>query len=123
MLTRIRNAAAASLPKADMPASKMKAAIADVLKEEGYISNYAVVGEGVKKLLVVELKYDDNGKPVIGKIERVSKPSCRRHCPCSGIPRIHNGLGTVILSTPNGIMSGRKATKENVGGEILCYVW
>ncbi len=123
MLTRVRNAGAAGLPAVEMPASKEKAAIAAVLKEEGYISNFTVVGDGAKKLLALELKYDDNGKMIIDHIERVSKPSCRVHCQCKNIPNVRNGLGIVILSTPNGIMSGRKATKENVGGEILCYVW
>lgn len=122
MLTRVRNAGAAGLAKTDIPGSREKLAIAEVLKEEGYIQDVTVVTDGVKKNLVVELKYRD-GKPVIEGIERVSKPSCRRYCSCSEIPRVRNGLGTVILSTPNGVMSGRRAVKENVGGEILCYVW
>lgn len=123
MLTRIRNAGAAGLPNVEMPSSRMKEAIASVLKEEGYIGSFTTAGEGAHKLLAIELKYDDNGKPVIDHIERVSKPSCRVHCQCKDIPNVRNGLGTVILSTPNGVMSGRKATKENVGGEILCCVW
>ena len=122
MLTRIRNAGSAGLKKVEMPSSREKAAIAKVLKEEGYISDYAVSEDGAKRVLSVVLKYA-NGKSVIEGIERVSKPSCRVHCGSREIPRVRNGLGTVVLTTPKGIMSGRQAAKENVGGEILCYVW
>ena len=122
MLTRIRNAAAAGLEKVSMPLSKEKKAIAEVLKEEGYLSSVSVSGEGVKKEIVVELKYVGE-KAVIEGIERVSKSSCRIHCGSREIPRVRNGLGIVVLSTPKGIMSGRSAAKENVGGEILCRVW
>ena len=122
MLTRIRNAGSAGLKKVEMPSSREKAAIAKVLKEEGYISDYAVSEDGAKRVLSVVLKYA-NGKSVIEGIERVSKPSCRIHCGSREIPRVRNGLGTVILTTPNGIMSGRRAAREKVGGEILCYVW
>ena len=122
MLTRIRNAAAAGLDKVSIPLSKEKKAIAEVLKEEGYLAKVSVVGEGVKSQIVVELKYVGE-KAVIEGIERVSKSSCRIHCGSREIPRVRNGLGIVVLSTPKGIMSGRKAAKENVGGEILCRVW
>ena len=122
MLTRIRNAGMAGLDKASMPLSREKQAIAGVLKEEGYIKEFAVTGEGAKRELDVELKYADD-KPVIGGMERVSKPSCRVYCGVREIPRVRNGLGIVVLTTPKGIMSGRKAAAENVGGEILCYVW
>ena len=122
MLTRLRNAGMAGLKKVDMPGSLVKSAIADVLKNEGYISNFTVVEDGVKKTLVIDLKYVNN-KSVIEGIERVSKPSCRIHCGSTEVPRVRNGLGTVILTTPNGIMSGKSAVKANVGGEILCYVW
>ena len=122
MLTRIRNAGAAGLKKVVMPASNEKAAIAAVLKEEGYIGEFAVSGEGAKRTLGIEIKYY-GGKPVIAGLERVSKPSCRVHCGCAEIPRVRNGLGIVVLSTPKGIISGRKAKAENVGGEIICYVW
>ena len=122
MLTRIRNAAAAGLEKVSIPLSKEKKAIAEVLKEEGYLTKVSVVGEGVKSQIVVELKYAGE-TPVIEGIERVSKSSCRIHCGSREIPRVRNGLGIVVLSTPKGIMSGRKAAKENVGGEILCRVW
>ena len=122
MLTRLRNAGSANLKKVSMPSWKEKVAIADVLKTEGYITDYAVAEDGVKRELVIELKYV-NGASVIEGIERVSKPSCRIYCGSREIPRVRNGLGTVVLTTPKGIMSGRRAVKENVGGEILCYVW
>ncbi len=122
MLTRIRNAGAAGLPTVAMPGSKVKAAIAGVLKSEGYIQEFNVIENGPKSELVVTLKYSA-GKPVIEGIERISKPSCRIHCGSKEIPLVRNGLGTVVLSTPNGVMSGRQASKTNVGGEILCYVW
>ena len=122
MLTRIRNAGAAGLKEVAMPSSREKAAIAGVLKAEGYVKDFAVAEDGAKSRLVIELKYV-GGKPVIEGLERVSKPSCRVHCGSREIPRVRNGLGTVVLTTPKGIMSGRQAAKENVGGEILCYVW
>ena len=122
MLTRVRNAGAAGLKKIEMPSSKEKAAIAAVLKEEGYISDFAVLEDGAKRILSVTLKYYQ-GQPVIEGIQRVSKPSCRIHCTCKDIPKVLGGLGTVVLSTPMGILSGRKAKEANVGGEVLLYVW
>ena len=122
MLTRVRNAVAAGLKKVAMPSSNEKVAIAKVLKEEGYVVDYAVTEDGVKRVLSIELKYA-NGKSVIEGLQRVSKPSCRVHCGSREIPRVRNGLGTVILTTPAGVVSGRQAVKANVGGEILCYVW
>ena len=122
MLTRLRNAGAAGLKKIEMPSSKEKAAIAAVLKEEGYISDFAVLEDGAKRVLSVTLKYYQ-GQPVIEGIQRISKPSCRIHCTCKEIPKVRGGLGTVVLSTPNGILSGRKAKEVNCGGEVLLYVW
>ena len=122
MLTRVRNAGAAGLPEVVLPSSNEKSASAAVLKQEGYIKEFSVEADGVKKTLKIALKYC-NGKPVIEGIERVSKPSRRMHCGVQNIPRVRNGLGTVILSTPKGIISGRQAVAENVGGEILCFVW
>ena len=122
MLTRVRNAGAAGLKKIEMPSSKEKAAIAAVLKEEGYITDFAVLEDGAKRILSVTLKYYQ-GAPVIEGIQRVSKPSCRIHCTCKDIPKVRGGLGTVVLSTPNGILSGRKAKEVNCGGEVLLYVW
>ena len=122
MLTRIRNAGNAGLKTVSVPLSKEKQAIAAVLQEEGYVGKVEVIGEGVARELSIALKYYE-GKAVIGGLERVSKPSCRVHCGCAEIPRVRNGQGTVILSTPKGILSGRKAKSANVGGEIICYVW
>ena len=122
MLTRIRNAGTAGLKTVAVPLSKEKLAIAGVLQEEGYVGKVEVIGEGVARDIAITLKYYD-GKAVIGGLERVSKPSCRVHCGCAEIPRVRNGQGTVILSTPKGILSGRKAKSANVGGEIICYVW
>jgi len=122
MLTRIRNAGMASLKEVRMPSSNMKKAVADVLREEGFIKSYNESGDGAKKELVVDLKYYKK-KPVIEGIKRISKPSCRIYCGSSEIPRVKNGFGIVILSTPKGVISGKKAAELNVGGEIICYVW
>ena len=122
MISCIKNAGIASIKEISIPNSKMKASVAAVLKEEGYISDYSIEGSGVVKKLLIKLKYY-NKKPVIDGIKRVSKPSCRIYCASTEIPKIRNGLGTVILSTPSGIISGKKAAAQNVGGEILCYVW
>jgi len=122
MLTRIRNAGMALKSDVDMPISRMKLAIAEVLKSEGYIADYREEGEGVEKQLVLRLKYR-NKKPVIEGIERISRPSCRIYCGSGEIPDVRNGLGIVILSTPKGVISGRVAASEHVGGEVLCKVW
>lgn len=122
MLTRLRNATMALLPEVTMPASKMKRAVAEVLQGEGYIIGYREEGEGVARQLVIQMKYRHR-KPVIEGIRRVSRASCRMYCHCREIPRVRNGMGIVILSTPKGVLSGRQARHENVGGEILCTVW
>lgn len=123
MLTRIRNGNAAKLDLVDMPHSNLKAAIADVLKKGGYIAAYSVEGDKVKTL-TLELKYKGKARtPVIEGLQRVSKPSCRIYAGSDEIPLVLGGLGTVILSTSQGIMSGRAAKKQNIGGEVLCYVW
>lgn len=121
MLTRLRNAGMSCQKEVVMPASKMKAAIAKVLLEEGYIAGYSVEDD-VKKTLKIELKYYMR-RPVIEGLERVSKPSCRLYCGCKEIPRVKDGLGIAILSSPKGVLSGKDAQKQNVGGEVLCYVW
>ncbi len=122
MLTCLRNAGMAGLKEISMPSSKVKSAIAEVFKKEGYIMDYAVEGDGVKKALKIKMKFYNN-KPVIEGIKRISKPSCRIYCTSREIPRIRNGYGTVVMSTPNGIVSGQDAAKNNVGGEVLCYIW
>ena len=121
MLTRLRNGYMSKQKEVVIPSSKLKVAIAKVLEQEGYIKGFRVDGD-VKKTLVVEMKYF-NRRSVVEGIERVSKPSCRLYCGCRDIPKVKDGLGLAILSTPKGILSGADAEKQNVGGEILCYVW
>ncbi len=121
MLTRLRNGAMSMQKEVTMPSSKMKEAIARVLLEEGYVSDVVVEGE-TKKTLKIRMKYEHR-RPVIEDLERVSKPSCRLYCGSKEIPRVKDGMGIAILSTPKGILSGKDAVKQNVGGEILCYVW
>ncbi len=121
MLTRLRNGYMSKQKEVVIPSYKLKVAIAQVLEQEGYIKGFRVDGE-VKKTLVVEMKYF-NRRSVVEGIERVSKPSCRLYCGCKDIPKVKDGLGLAILSTPKGILSGADAEKQNVGGEILCYVW
>ena len=123
MLTRIRNAGRAAKKDVSIPMSKMKSAIAEVLKSEGYIADYRIDGDtAATKNLTLRLKYR-NKQPVIEGIERVSKPSCRIYCGSEDIPNVRNGLGIVVLSTPKGVISGRTAASEKVGGEVLCKVW
>ena len=123
MLTRVRNALAARHPKVDVPASKLKAEIARIMKEEGYITNYKVAEEGAKKTIKIYLKYGNDSRPVISEIERVSRPGCRVYVGQQNIPRVLGGLGINILTTPRGVMTGRAAHREKVGGEILCRIW
>ncbi len=123
MLTRIRNAVRARHPRVDVPASKMKVEIARILKEEGYISNYKVMGEGAKKTLRLYLKYGPEEETPILNLERVSRPGRRIYVGAKEIPRVLGGLGIAILSTPKGIMTGREAHHRNVGGEVLCFVY
>ena len=123
MLTRIRNGGTSANKKdITMPASKLKLALANVLKREGYITDFREEGDGVKKQLAVTLKYK-NKTSVIEGIERISRPSCRIYCGSEDIPLVRDGFGIVILSTPKGVLSGRDAKAEKVGGEILCKVW
>ena len=121
MLTRIRNAQTAGHAEVAMPASKLKTAIAQVLKDEGYIDDFAIQGEGKDRQLRVGLKYYA-GRPVIERLERVSKPGLRIYKGRHDIPKIMNGLGVAIVSTSRGVMTDRKARNDGVGGEILCYV-
>ena len=121
MLTRIRNAQMVGHTEVVMPASRLKAAIAQVLKDEGYIEDFALRDQGVKKELHIGLKYYA-GRPVIERLERVSKPGLRVYKGRNDIPRIMNGLGVAILSTSRGVMTDRKARADGVGGEVLCIV-
>ncbi|HEY3432024.1 MAG TPA: 30S ribosomal protein S8 [Rhodocyclaceae bacterium] len=121
MLTRIRNAQMVEKASVSMPASKLKAAIATVLKDEGYIEDFAVRNGDGKAVLDIALKYYA-GRPVIEKIERISKPGLRVYKGTDELPRVMNGLGVAIVSTPKGVMTDRKARASNVGGEVLCIV-
>lgn len=123
MLTRIRNALMARHDYADVPASKLKEAIVQVLKREGYIGGYEVRSEGSHKTIRVHLAYAENREPAITGIERVSKPGLRVYAGRGEIPRVYGGLGIAILSTPQGVMTGKEARRRGVGGEVLCYVW
>jgi small subunit ribosomal protein S8 len=121
MLTRIRNAHRALLPALEMPHSKVKESIAGILKKEGYIAEVSVEGKPMKKLKL-KLKYQGK-KGVIEGLRRVSSPGLRRYVGATEIPRVRGGLGTAIVSTSQGVMSGTQARKNNLGGELLCYVW
>jgi small subunit ribosomal protein S8 len=121
MLTRIRNAQMVQKASVALPSSKLKVAIAQVLKDEGYIDGFAVAGEATKPTLEIALKYYA-GKAVIEKIERVSKPGLRVYKGCHDIPKVQNGLGVAIVTTPQGVMTDRKARAAGIGGEVLCYV-
>ncbi|HSR02522.1 MAG TPA: 30S ribosomal protein S8 [Methylophilaceae bacterium] len=121
MLTRIRNAQSVNKISVSMPASKLKGAIANVLKDEGYIEDYSVDTNNGKPVLNIELKYYA-GRPVIEKIERVSKPGLRVYKSGQDIPKVMNGLGVTIVSTSKGVMTDRKAQAAGIGGELLCVV-
>jgi small subunit ribosomal protein S8 len=123
MLTRVRNALIAKHQKVDVPASKLKAEVARILKEEGYIANYKLAEEGSLKLIRLYLKYTPANAPAIAHIERLSRPGCRVYVNSKEIPRVLGGLGINILTTPKGVMTGKTARKEGVGGELLCQVW
>jgi len=123
MLTRIRNAVAARHEQVNIPTSKLKVAIAKVLKEEGFIRTFETFEEGPRRFLRIQLVYTDKKEPLLNGIKRVSKPGLRVYVQKREIPRVYNGLGIAILSTPKGIMTGQQAWRERTGGEVLCYVW
>ena len=124
MLTRVRNASKARLDTAVMPSSKLKTEIAKILLEEGYINSFEVSdGENINGILKVYLKYGKDRKGVIEGLKRISKPGLRVYSEKENIPRVLGGLGTVIISTSQGIMTGKKAKKLGIGGEIICHVW
>jgi small subunit ribosomal protein S8 len=123
MLTRIRNGVRVKLPKVDIPASRLKAEIARILKNEGYIANFKVIEGEHQGAIRVFLKYGQGHERVITDLQRVSRPGCRIYCGKSEIPRVYGGLGINILSTSRGVMTGRDAARSGVGGEILCNVW
>jgi small subunit ribosomal protein S8 len=124
MLTRIRNANLARHQTTEVPSTKMTRSIATVLKAEGFIGEFEEVGEGVKKHLVISLKYKGKGKrPIITSLKRVSKPGFRVYSNRKELPRVLGGIGIAIISTSSGIMTDREARRQGLGGEVLCYVW
>ena len=123
MLTRIRNASMVSHPTVEIPSSKLKTELAKLLKEEGFITDYSVKETGKFKVLVITLKYDSKNKPVISKLERISRPGLRNYSKAKNLPQVLGGMGIAIISTSKGLLTDRKARKENIGGEVLCYVY
>jgi small subunit ribosomal protein S8 len=123
MLTRIRNAITARKAKVIMPASKMKARIAEVLKDEGFVGTISSEEDGKQGLLSIELRYDNNNHNAIQGIRRVSKPGQRSYARHDNLPRVRSGLGIAILTTSKGVMTEREARKQGLGGELLCEVW
>ena len=123
MLTRIRNANMVSHPSVEMPSSKLKVQLAKLLKEEGFITDYNVKEDGKFKVLEITLKYDAKNKPVITKLERISKPGLRNYSKAKNLPKVLGGMGIAIVSTSKGLLTDRKARKETIGGEVLCYVY
>jgi small subunit ribosomal protein S8 len=123
MLTRIRNANSSLHEQVDVPVSKMKERVAKVLKREGFIKDYQVIQAGPQGVLRIAMKYTQERLRVINGLTRVSKPGLRRYIGKDEIPNLYGGMGVVIMSTPKGVMTGRKARKQGVGGEVLAYVW
>ena len=123
MLTRIRNANSARHLSVDIPASNLKKSIAEILLEEGYIKNYQIIDDGKQGIIRVSLKYAENKQRVISGIKRISKPGLRIYASKEELPRVLKGLGIAIISPSKGVMTDKKARKENVGGEVLAYIW
>ena len=124
MLTRIRNACAVRHRTTEVPTTKMTLSIAKVLKSEGFIEDYAETGEGIKRKLVLTLKYKGKTRqPLFNTLKRVSKPGLRVYAPSKQIPKVLGGIGIAIVSTSHGIMTDREARRQGIGGEILCYIW
>ena len=123
MLTRIRNANSAKHDTVDIPASNMKKAIAQILVDEGYVKGFQVIEDGKQGVIRMTLKYGENKTPVLTGLRRVSKPGLRIYSNCEDMPKVMKGLGVAIVSTSKGVMTDKKARKENVGGEVLAFVW
>ena len=123
MLTRIRNANQNRAKVVTMPSSKMKETIATILKEEGYITDFSIEKNDVQNILTLTLKYGKNKERVITGLKRISKPGLRVYANVSDLPRVLNGLGIAIISTPKGVMTDKLARKNNVGGEVIAYIW
>lgn len=123
MLTRIRNANSAKHETVDVPASKMKKAIAEILLQEGYIKSYQIVDDGLQGVIKITLKYGPGKSRVITSLRRVSKPGLRVYASCEDMPKVLKGLGIAIVSTSKGVMTDKEARKQNVGGEVLAFIW
>jgi len=123
MLTRIRNAISAKHDSVDVPASKMKKTIAQILQDEGYIKSFQIIEDGKQGIIRIQLKYGANKTPVITGLRRVSKPGLRIYTSCEEMPKVMKGLGIALISTSKGIMTDKEARKANVGGEILAFIW
>ena len=123
MLTRIRNANVVKHETVDVPASKMKKELSRILLEEGFIRGYDVIEDGKQGIIRIQLKYGQTGERVISGLKRISKPGMRVYADKHDVPRVLNGLGISIISTSKGILTDKQARKENVGGEVICYVW
>lgn len=123
MLTSIRNAVLVKKKDVNMPSSRLKVEIAKILKEEGYIRNFKVIDDNKQGRLVLALKYTENNCSVITGLQKISKPGCRIYCKRDAIPKVLDGLGVAVVSTSQGIISGKKCEEKGVGGEVLCYIW
>ena len=123
MLTRIRNANSAKHETVDIPASNMKKAIAEILNNEGYIKSYQIIEDGKQGVIRIALKYGNNKEKVISGLKRVSKPGLRIYAGAEELPRVLKGLGIAIISTSKGVMTDKEARKQNIGGEVLAFVW
>lgn len=121
-LTRIRNASKAKLLRVDIPASKMKIQIAEILKNEKYIHDYTIIEDNKQNIIRVQLKYR-GGVPAISGMKRISKPGLRVYKPAEQLPRVLNGLGTAVISTSKGLLTDKQARSQSVGGEVICYIW
>ena len=123
LLTRIRNASSAKHDSVEIPASNMKKAICQILADEGYVKGFSVIDDGKQGLIRVSLKYGEGKTPALSGLKRVSKPGLRQYCSVEDMPRVMKGLGIAIISTSKGVMTDRQARKENVGGEVLAFIW
>ena len=123
MLTRIRNANGMRYQEVSVPASNLKVSLAKILKEEGFIEDYKVVNDNVQGTIELTLKYGQNKERVITGLKRISKPGLRVYAKAGEVPKVLNGLGIAIISTSHGVMTDKEARKENLGGEVLCYIW
>ena len=123
LLTRIRNASTAKHATVDIPSSNLKKSISQILVDEGYVKSFQVIADNMQGVIRITLKYGANNAPVIQGLRRVSKPGLRIYTNAENMPKVLRGLGTAIISTPKGVMTGKAARKENVGGEVLAFVW